>query len=421
MKKIIALIFTLGVFFLMSQGSLLAQVENPVKKAKKKTENRINEKTDKGIDKGLDELEKGIGGLFKKNKKQKTSPPPEAKQSEQGEGQSKDAAVTAQTEQDNTKPSLNWAKYDFVPGDNIIFEDNLIGEENGEFPSRWDLIKGNVEIAQLGGENVIMFRAGSPGIIPYLKDPEKDYLPDIFTIELDLYCGTGTFEVNLYDRKNQKSGSPSGWTSFKMKHNEMGWANNFSKLSDLSLPERRWVHIAIAYTNGKLKGYIDETRLVNIPRIDFDPKGITLYTYIFGTLHEGHYYVKNLRIAEGGVKYYDRFLQDGKIVSNGIRFDVGKATLRPESMGVINKIYKLLSEHPEVNFSIEGHTDSDGDFDFNQKLSEERAKTVMTQLVSMGIDSGRLSSKGFGESKPINTNDTPEGKAANRRVEFVKN
>ena len=107
--------------------------------------------------------------------------------------------------------------------------------------------------------------------------------------------------------------------------------------------------------------------------------------------------------------------------SNGVRFDVGKASLRPESMGVLNKIYKLLSEHPEVNFSIEGHTDADGDFDFNQKLSEERAKTVMNQLISMGINAGRLTSKGFGESKPVNTNDTPEGKAANRRVEFVKN
>ncbi|MDX2445401.1 MAG: OmpA family protein, partial [Bacteroidales bacterium] len=66
------------------------------------------------------------------------------------------------------------------------------------------------------------------------------------------------------------------------------------------------------------------------------------------------------------------------------------------------------------------HTDADGDFDFNQKLSEERAETVMNQLISMGISADRLTFKGFGESKPINTNDTPEGKANNRRVEFVK-
>ncbi|MFO7755407.1 MAG: OmpA family protein, partial [Bacteroidales bacterium] len=131
-------------------------------------------------------------------------------------------------------------------------------------------------------------------------------------------------------------------------------------------------------------------------------------------------FVKNFRIAEGGVKYYDRFLQDGKIVSNGIRFDVGKATLRPESMGVLNEIYTMLEEHPDVSVSVEGHTDSDGDNELNQKLSEDRAETVMKQLVSMGISAGRLTSKGFGESKPVNTNATPEGKAENRRVEFVR-
>ena len=114
-------------------------------------------------------------------------------------------------------------------------------------------------------------------------------------------------------------------------------------------------------------------------------------------------------------------LQDGKIVASGIRFDVGKATLKPESMGIINTIAEMMEDHPELNFSIEGHTDKDGDFDLNQNLSEERAKTVMNQLVSMGINSNRLASKGFGESKPVNSNDTPEGKAANRRVEFVKN
>ena len=73
-----------------------------------------------------------------------------------------------------------------------------------------------------------------------------------------------------------------------------------------------------------------------------------------------------------------------------------------------------------MKFSIEGHTDSDGDFDTNQKLSEDRAKTVMDQLISMGIDENRLSFRGFGETTPVDTNNTPEGKASNRRVEFVK-
>jgi len=399
MKKIILLIIV-GLFLQVSVPVEAQILKKIVKKVKKKADQKVDKKIDKSIDE--------VDPVFKK---EKVDSLPEEKKAEKNLQAEKQAT---------SEPILNWAKYDFVPGDKIIFEDNLADEENGEFPSRWDLRRGNVEIAQLSGENVIMFRAGSPEIIPYIKNPEKDYLPDIFTIEFDLYCGNGTFQVYLYDRKNQKSGSSTGYTSFKINHNKMGWANNFSKLSDKSLSERRWVHIAIAYTRGKLKGYIDETRLVNIPHLGFNPKGITLYTYIFGTLQEGHYYVKNFRLAEGGVKYYDKFLQDGKIVTNGIRFDVNKANIKPESMGVINSIYKILNDNPELNFSIEGHTDRDGDTDFNQKLSEDRAKSVLEKLVSMGIDRSRLSSKGFGETIPIDTNGTSEGKANNRRVEFVK-
>jgi outer membrane protein OmpA-like peptidoglycan-associated protein len=135
---------------------------------------------------------------------------------------------------------------------------------------------------------------------------------------------------------------------------------------------------------------------------------------------EKYSYIKNIRLAKGGTKLYDRLLQDGKIVGTGIRFDIGKATLKPESMGIINTIAEMMEDHPELKFSIEGHTDSDGDTDSNQKLSEERANTVMKKLTSMGISGDRLSAKGFGETNPIAPNNTPEGKANNRRVEFVK-
>jgi len=131
-------------------------------------------------------------------------------------------------------------------------------------------------------------------------------------------------------------------------------------------------------------------------------------------------YIKNFRIAKGGVKYYDRVLSEGKIIVNGIKFDVNKATLKPESMGPINKIYQLMHKNPDINFSVEGHTDSDGNDTNNQTLSEARGKSVMNKLIEMGISENRLKSNGFGESKPIDNNTTAEGKANNRRVEFVK-
>ena len=89
-------------------------------------------------------------------------------------------------------------------------------------------------------------------------------------------------------------------------------------------------------------------------------------------------------------------------------------------MGTINEIFSILQKYPELKFSVEGHTDNTGNVTSNKSLSEARAKAVCDKLQQMGINATRLSSKGYGISKPIDTNDTPEGRAKNRRVEFVK-
>ncbi|MGD2035890.1 MAG: OmpA family protein [Bacteroidales bacterium] len=397
---------------------------NLLNKIEKESKKRVDKNVDKGIDKGLDTVEEGVeDAVTGKNadESDKTNEPANDR------SPSSDARPENTSSDDNTDreekeeteeaPQLVWSKYDFVPGDKVIFEDILFNEENGEFPSRWDLVKGTIENAEFGGENVIMFRGGSSTIIPYLKNMDIDYLPEVFTVEFDLYLpGSVVFTVLFYDAKNQRS--PSNYSSLKIWPGEMIFHPASSKIPDKGSISKEWAHIAIAYTNGKMKAYINETRLINIPHLPYDPTGISLHAYHASDVNR--YYIRNIRIAEGGVKYYDRVLQDGKIVSNGIRFDVGKATLRPESMGVINKIYDLMDEHPDLNFSVEGHTDSDGDEASNQSLSKARAETVMNTLVQMGIAKNRLTSKGFGESRPIDNNATAEGKANNRRVEFVK-
>ncbi len=401
--KLIKLFISVLICFFISNNQADAQI-NPLKKIKQKVEKKIDEKVDEKIDEAFEEKEKDDQPV----KKEEKSNPSVAS--------TNNNPTINTSEKENAKPELLWAKFDFVPGDVVIFEDNQLNEENGEFPSRWDLYKGNVENAKLGEDNVIMFRGGSPVIVPYLENPQSDYLPDVFTIEFDLYLPNNSFTLNFYDRKNQKR--PSGETYLEIRRDKMSLSPASSMIPDKKTIDNKWAHIAIAYTRGKMKAYIDETRLINIPRLAFEPTGISLHVY--HASNQSKHYIKNFRIAKGGVKYYDRVLQDGKIVSNGIRFDIGKASLKPESMGIINEIFNLMKEHSDINFSVEGHTDSDGDVDFNQKLSEERAKTVMNQLISMGIDKGRLSYKGYGESQPIDNNQTPEGKANNRRVEFVK-
>jgi OOP family OmpA-OmpF porin len=409
--------------FLLLSPDASGQIKIDLKsKINREANRRANRKTDKAVDKSFDKLEEGINDAIKKDDG-KTD---EAGKTTNSETANQDANKAPGNKQDESSPDnkdnspvLAWNKYDFVPGDQVIFEDNLEGEENGEFPSRWDLVSGTVEMAKLNGENVMMLRAGEPSIVPYLKDPQKDYLPDVFTVELDLfYPGDGTFDIYLYDRKNQRSDSRTGYTSVEVQYDQMSMGKGWIKNPDQNLKKERWMHIAIACTNGKLKAYMDDTRLINIPHLDFNPSGLTLYTY--HAKNDNRYYVKNVRIAKGGVKYYDRVMQDGKIVVNGIRFDVGKSTLKPESMGSINEIYTLMKENPDLKFSVEGHTDSQGDDTFNMKLSQERAETVMNTLIKLGISASRLTAKGWGESKPIANNASPEDMANNRRVEFVK-
>lgn len=419
-------------FSAFSQINLEKIVKNGKKKAENKIENRIENKIDQGVDNTLDEIEGSVkkGGNAKADKEDKAN-----KKDKKGKSKDKDDDMvggndntensgknnqTAEPEKPKS-PTVIWNKFDFIPGDKIIFEDApSASEENGEFPSKWDLNSGVAEIMNVDGENVIAFLAPNTEIVPFLKDAKQDYLPEIFTIEMDIFFVPGysnRYYISLNDKKNQKQ---VDYFAIYVNEIEIGdykaaypeKAGNNDKLGG-------WRHISIAFTNGKLKAYMDDTRIINIPHYDKNPTGLTIEGELYSNDTKVKY-VKNVRIAEGGVKYYDRAMQDGKIVVNGIRFDTGKATLRPESMGPINEIYNLMVKQPELNFSIEGHTDSDGDDATNQKLSEERAKTVMNQLITMGIDKSRLKSQGFGESKPLNENTSAEGKSQNRRVEFVK-
>ncbi len=166
---------------------------------------------------------------------------------------------------------------------------------------------------------------------------------------------------------------------------------------------------------------MDEYRALNIPNLGFTPKMVSIEAYTNKHIKEPYIRViKNIRIAEGGKKLYDRVMADGKFVTSGILFDVNKATIKQSSMGVITEVAKMMQAHTDLNFSIEGHTDSDGSEATNQKLSEQRAAAVKEVLISFGIEASRMQTKGLGESVPVSSNTSPEGKANNRRVEFLK-
>lgn len=108
------------------------------------------------------------------------------------------------------------------------------------------------------------------------------------------------------------------------------------------------------------------------------------------------------------------------VLIEAIYFDFDKADIKPVSQTVLDgRLVPVLKENPDMKVRIEGHADSTGDERYNQQLSLRRAESVRQYLISQGIDEIRLSIAGYGESKPIDTNDTREGRANNRRVEFV--
>ena len=420
MKGTFVMILTALLIFAVMNSSAQVKVDLK-KKVNKEANQRANSRTDKIIDKGFDKLEEGVGNLFKKkDKKEKDS-----EEEEVQEAVPQQEEPVASVVEEKPLPQLNWAKYDFVPGTEIIFEDNQETELNGEFPSKWDLKSGVIENAEFDGSNVIYFRetGNAPnGIVPLIENSKADYLPEEFTVEFDAYFEANkynqSYAVYFYDAKDQKNNQmkrvEAGINEIEYGENQKLYPeaarSNIDKVA-------KWRHVAISFNKRALKVYMDDTRMINIPNIMENPTGISIGAY---NHKEGQWFIKNIRIAKGAVPLYDKFLTDGKFVTTGIKFDVNKATIKPESMGTINYVVKMMTDHPELNFSVEGHTDSDGDDAMNQKLSEARSKAVMAKMIELGISANRLSSKGWGESKPMTANDTPEGKAQNRRVEFVK-
>jgi len=132
-------------------------------------------------------------------------------------------------------------------------------------------------------------------------------------------------------------------------------------------------------------------------------------------------FMSNLKVAEGGEDLRRKLMSEGKISTNGILFDSGSANIQPQSLGIIRQISQVLLQDDTIKLQIIGHTDSDGTQDSNLKLSKARANAVKDVLTSIyKIPEDRLTADGKGDTQPVGDNTTTEGKAQNRRVEFIK-
>ncbi|HYF30091.1 MAG TPA: OmpA family protein [Chitinophagaceae bacterium] len=391
-------------------AGLQAQI-NIKDKIKNKALQKADEKTDRAIDKGFEKAEDAA----RKTDKPTAGEAASGKASTQTTGvRNKDTVAPAS----NNNSFKAYQNYDFIPGEKIIFEDNFAADADGEFPAHWKLVSGQAVINKVNGEPSFVLTDGNYAkVTPRMKSPA--YLGKSFTIEFDYYVtgsdyGAAVFFTPSDDSEDKiLSFSKDGETTSNFPENGLNGTTYPSESQEAYY--NKWHHIAIAFKNGQLKCYLDQHRVLVIPSAEFTPVSVK-----FGGIAPIR--IRNVRIAEGGgMNMLDKLTADGKIITHGITFDVNKATIRPESMGTLNMIVKIMTDKPDIKFEVGGHTDSDGEDAYNMKLSQQRADAVRNELVKMGINTSRLTAKGYGEGKPLNDNNSPESKANNRRVEFTVN
>ena len=415
MKKLLILMCGLWLTTPMNAQFLNRLIDAAKKSAEDAIEQQVNKKVEEGIDKA-----------FNPEVPEKE----QQEQQQQEEAEPQQQAVQRQPQAQAPTPASTktlesaYAKSDFVPGDEIMFEDDLVGEQMGEFPSKWDLLEGNAEIASVNGKTVINLTDISTEIMPLMKN-QKNYLTEAFTLEFDflggsdeksIYCdyiihlknieGEDVATINL-------NGTASGWayTSWITASGEQR-----ENRSAAPAKEEEWNHVALSFNKRALKVYLNGSRIVNIPNCA-RPQYFTLQRSYW---EDHRNLMTNVRLCKGAVPLYNRLITDGKIITYAITFDIGKANIKPESMTEINRIAQLMKDNGDLKFEVQGHTDNTGTVAGNQKLSEQRAQAIVNKLVEMGIAANRLSAKGMGQSAPLADNSTDEGRAKNRRVEFVK-
>lgn len=391
-----------------------------VNKAKEKVKQKIEQKVENAVEGAV---EGAADAVLNGNKGNKNN----------------DAADVEDVEEVEAEVSTSNVKSDFVPGSVVVFEDVVKGEKVGEFPSKWDLERGNAEIAKVNGEQVIEFAKEDSWIKPLISKNPKNYFGDEFSVEFDLMYTEGEFEIDFMhpDAKRDNEIFTLTWGhnyNLSLSYVRSGSDSNTDKEGEsrqdqkTKLNNNRWHHYAISFNKRVIKVYVDGVRYINVPGAKAGAGWMTFF-------YRGDKpaYMKNVRIARGAGELYDRNATDasaaaiekaiaetGKFVTNNILFETGKADLKAESMAEIQKVAEYMKKNPTARFLVVGHTDNVGKDASNQTLSENRAKSVVAALAKLGVDDFNLKAEGRGASEPVADNKTAEGKAKNRRVEFIK-
>jgi outer membrane protein OmpA-like peptidoglycan-associated protein len=332
-----------------------------------------------------------------------------------------------------------YSKFDYVPGDKPLFFDDFSSDFIGDFPSKWNT-NGGGEVVSINDSGEKWLELISGYNIYFI--PDVPNLPEEYTIEFDVMAlgldnktsSTAFLRVDLSDDDKFKEGanfvhaqipfclySPVGITMANhINHKREIYSVVKADLRD-EIVDRP--HISIAVNKQRFRLWVNEEKHIDIPRMV--PQGAVLKALKFhmNNFKDGkeRIFISNLKVAEGGMDLRRKLISEGEVSTNGILFDSGSANIQPSSMGVIRQISQVLQEDNAIKLMIIGHTDADGPGDTNLELSQKRAAAVKNALITVyGIADDRLQTEGKGENEPIADNNSPDGKAQNRRVVFKK-
>ncbi|MEM9647801.1 MAG: OmpA family protein [Bacteroidota bacterium] len=435
-KILLGLVFILG-FSLNGNAQFFKKLAKKAERAAERTvERRVETETSKKTDQALDSiLEPGSGG-------KKQSPPSPGNTGGQGSsngntGGNTDAGSTVDT--GGPKTIQVYSKFDFVPGDKQLFFDDFSNDFIGDFPSKWNTNAGG-ELVTLGDSSQKWLELKSGFNIYYI--PDVPQLPEEYTIEFDLAAvgldrqtsSTSKVAITLSDDDKFNPGTNNAYAEIPfcqyaaigvtVQNNINGRREIRSTVkADLRDEVLETPHISIAVNKLRFRLWVNEVKYIDVPRLVAPGAVIHTVKFLANGFRDGteKVFISNLKVAEGGVDLRRKLISEGKISTNAILFDSGSANLQPQSMGVIRQISQVLLQESSINLKIVGHTDADGSDTGNMKLSKDRATAVKNALVNIyNIDGSRLSVDGKGESEPVSDNNSPEGKAQNRRVEFIR-
>ncbi len=420
--------FLVALMFATIPFTSTAQLGGVFNRAKNKVNQRVDRKLDRAMEDALDKAE--------------------GKETASAKPAASDGSAPAKEE----VSSGSFSKYDFIAGAQVVYFENFDQEGLAELPTGWNT-NGTGEVVKLDNIPGKWLRMHQP--FNYLSANEKKF-EENYTIEFDLVMQLknngwlyptfsvgllSTSEDNTTDNKFLKGYKEYAVTlatinpgEFKNSRiqlqsfvdNKPYFTSEHKSIDALETQYGKPVHIAIQVQKERFRIWINESKAFDVPKgVSLNYKMNQLLFQVGQTNYpDDKYgmYVSNIKVAQGLPDTRHKLVEEGKFSTTAILFDLNAATIKPESAGVLKEIAGVLNEYKDFKVKIIGHTDTDGTDAANLTLSQKRAVAVKEALVNdHAVDAGRIETDGKGETVPVGDNKTKEGRAQNRRVEFVKN